>query len=140
MYMEAYNSAFPLKYSNIPKKYMKISPWIANGIVKASITKSKLLTAKLQQPTDKNIEQYTKYYKMYNEVFRMAKATYYSEQLEAAKFNMKETWTLLKPAMNKSTTENALPKYCIIEFISFLSCTLLLSNAVAGTPIYHHPA
>ena len=46
----------------------------------------------------------------------MAKAAYYSEQLEAAKFNMKETWTLLKSAMNKSTTQNALSENCIIDY------------------------
>ena len=52
---------------------------------------------------------------MYNTILRMAKVTYYSEQLEAAKFNMKETWTLLKSAMNKLVTQNALYKYFIID-------------------------
>ena len=64
----------------------------------------------------------------------MAKAAYYSEQLEAAKFNMKETWTLLKSAMNKSTTQNALPEYFIID-----NNNVQDKNDIQFSPGYRHP-
>ena len=111
IYMEAYNAAFPIKTSIIPKKYIKKSPWITKGLVQSSITKSKLHLIKLKQPTDTNINRYKTFCQLYNRLLRITKANYYNEQLEAAKFNMKETWSILRSAMNKVNNKCALPEY-----------------------------
>ena len=46
LYTQAYDYAFPLKKSKIPRKYLKRSPWLTKGLVQSSITKSKLLKKK----------------------------------------------------------------------------------------------
>jgi hypothetical protein len=113
IYMEAYNLAFPKKISNIPMKFVKKSPWITNGIIQSSITKSELLSKKLKCPTTSNIDKYKVYCNIYNKLLRVAKRNYYCEQIEINKGDMKKTWLTLRNALNQNVCKTELPEYFI---------------------------
>ncbi len=72
-----------------------------------------LYTIKLNQPTDDNINKYKKYTFIYKKLLRIAKQTYYSDQLEEAKYDMKKTWSILKKATNTQGKLHSLPDYFI---------------------------
>jgi len=115
IYLNAYNAAFPLRTKVIPKKYMKRSPWLTQGLIRSSLTKSKLLKKKHISPTNVNINKYKLYYTIYNKTLRQAKIKYYIEQLQAVRHNIKKTWTILNNAINKQKSKSTLPELFIVN-------------------------
>ena len=67
------------------------------------ITKSKLLLLKHKNPTDENIEKYKNFCRIYKKLRRVARANFYDEQIKQSSHDMKQTWSLMKMAMNKYT-------------------------------------
>lgn len=149
LYLNAHDIAFPLKTGNIPRKYVKHCPWITKGLVQSSITKSKLLHVKLKTPSNANIIKYKMFMKIYNRLLRIAKRTYFEDQLQLAKHDMKQTWKILKTAMNSSNKNSSLPDYFLIDnnkisdkteicnkFNAFFATVgSNISNSVPNTPI-----
>ena len=114
-YLDAHDIAFPLKHRKIPKKFIKRSPWITNGLIQSSITKGKLLSKKLKSPTNVNTITYKRHSILYNKLLRTTKENYYQTELQLAKHDMKRTWKLIKCAMNKSDNYKTIPEYFSIE-------------------------
>jgi len=108
--LTSYESAFPVISKRIPRKYIKRMPWISKGLVTSSIRKSKLLKVKLKRPTEININNYKRYNCIYNKLLRVCKSQYYQEQLQLAKYNTRNTWRLLKSAMNTCNYRATLPE------------------------------
>jgi hypothetical protein len=111
LYLSSYNTAFPLKQLKIPKKYLKRLPWMTNGLVQSSVTKSKLLMLKLKRPSIQNINKFKQYYSLYNKLLRKSKVMHYHEEFQRAKHNIKQTWILLKSAINSKKAHMDLPEY-----------------------------
>jgi hypothetical protein len=85
LYLDSDDNAFPLRNSKTPRKYIKRLPWFTKGLVRSSITKSKLLRKKSQNPTPTNITKYKTYSNIFNKLIRHAKRSYYQEQINIAK-------------------------------------------------------
>ncbi len=111
LYLEAFEMAFPLKSINVPKKFVKQSPWITKGLTLSAITKSELLKKKHKSPTIQNITKYTNYCTIYKSLLRRAKSSYYYSEFALAKNNMKRSWSLIRSALNKQDTKEMLPNY-----------------------------
>ena len=111
LYKDAHNIAFPIKRTKTPKKFIKRSAWMTKGLVQSSLTKNKLLKKKLKMPSESNINKYKQYCKMYNRILRIAKRTYYSDQLDYAKHDMKQTWSILRSATNMNSCISPVPDY-----------------------------
>ena len=111
LYLKAFNTAFPLKQVKLSKKILKRSPWMTNGLLKSSVTKSKLLTAKIKRPSAQNINRYKQFGSLYNKLLRKSKSIYYQEEFERAKHDIKKSWALLKTALNRQKYQNDLPDY-----------------------------
>ncbi len=111
MYTTAHDKSFPIKTTRITYKYKKHSPWTTKGLIKSAVTRSQLHLKKMKDPTNANIEQYTTFTRIYKKLHRLAKKTFYEEQLENAKHNIKETWTILRKAMNKTNNTIPLPEF-----------------------------
>ena len=108
-----------------PKRYMKHSPWITKGLVNSSIRNSKLLKQKLQNPSIENSNRYYDYNKLYRLLLRIAKRNYYTDQLKEAKHDIKQTWCVLKRALNKTTTENNLPDFFLVKSEKYMKKRVL---------------
>ena len=106
---------FPLQNFKIDKQHFKRSPWMTKGLLKSSISKSKLLILKTKRPTPNNLNKYKKFSSIYNKLLRKAKSTYmyYHKQFSLAKNNIKETWVLIKSALNKNNVHDDLPEIFI---------------------------
>ena len=65
-------------------------PWVTNGILTSSLTKSKLLKKKLKKPTEQNINAFKKYCIIFDKVKKMAKESYFNLELELNKNNLKK--------------------------------------------------
>ena len=111
IYQNTYNIAFPLKQYVIPRKFIKKSPWMSKGLIKSSLTKSKLLKKKLATPSVDNTDKYKKYYDIYNKLLRKAKSLYYAEQFKLSSNNVRKTWQILRSAINKTGTKSMLPDH-----------------------------
>ena len=68
LYTNAFNQACPVKSIKTPKIYIKREPWVTNGILTSSLTKSKLLKKKLKKPTEQNINAFKMYYMLFDKV------------------------------------------------------------------------
>ena len=68
---------------------------------------------KTKRPTPNNLNKYKKFSSIYNKLLRKAKSTYYHEQFSLAKNNIKETWVLIKSALNKNNVHDDLPEIFI---------------------------
>ena len=101
LYKDAYNTAFPKTKICVNKRCIKQEPWTTFGLLKSSLTKSKLLGKKLKNPTANNIANYKKYLYIYIEIKRQMKTTYYHNLLEINKNNMKKTWQILNKALGR---------------------------------------
>lgn len=110
IYLEAFNRAFPLQQRKIAKKYIKRSPWMTKGLIQSSITKAKLIVSKIKRPNELNVNKYKKFCSIYNKLLRKSKYIYYQEKFQLAKHSMKETWLLLRSAINSKKNHTALPE------------------------------
>ncbi len=111
LYTEAHNLAFPLKTTQTPNKYKNHSPWITKGLIQSSLTQANLLLTKLKNPTEANIQLYKTFTTLYKKLLRIAKRTYFEVQLNNAKHDMKETWNILRLAMNKNKSKTPIPEH-----------------------------
>jgi hypothetical protein len=80
-------------------------------LIKSSISKVKLLKKKLRNSTNYNINKYKIYCFVYNKLIRSSKATYFHEQLQLAKYNVKKTWSILRSAKNQHNNHVPLPDH-----------------------------
>ena len=115
IYTNAFNQACPVKSIKTPKRYIKREPWVTNGILTSSLTKSKLLKNKLKKPTEQNINPFKKYCIILDKVKKMAKESYFNLELELNKNNLKKTWEILRQAIHKQNNRPTIPDTFIIN-------------------------
>ena len=115
IYTNAFNQACPVKSIKTPKRYIKREPWVTNGILTSSLTKSKLLKKKLKKPTEQNINAFKKYCIIFDKVKKMAKESYFNLKLELNKNNLKKTWEILRQAIHKQNNHPTIPDTFIIN-------------------------
>ena len=115
IYADAYEEAFPLKTIKVRKKLIKQEPWVTKGLIISSINKDKLFRKKLNKPNDININNFTKYNKIFNKIKRAAKKMYYTNIFATYKTDSKQTWSILRQIINKSKKSNSLPSTFVID-------------------------
>ena len=98
-----------------PKKYIKREPWVTNGILTSSLTKSKLLKRKLKKPTEQNSNAFKKYCIIFDKVKNVAKESYFNLELELNLKNLKKTWEILRQAIHKQSNRPTIPDTFIIN-------------------------
>lgn len=82
--------------------------WITPGLLKSSTVKNKLYKKYLQYPSEINKITYTRYKNRFNSICKLAKSEYINRQFFFNKFNIKNTWNLIKQNLNnfKANTSN----------------------------------
>ena len=109
LYKNAFEKAFPLKRSKIQRKNITREPWFTTGLLASSKTRRKLLTKKLQKPTEQNIQTYKNYNKLYNKTKRIMKLNYFKNILNENKYNIKNTWKILRRIISKQNDKSSYP-------------------------------
>ena len=128
LYIEPYNTAFPLVSKRLHKKNIKREPWVTNEFLISANQKSTLLKKKLRKPTEDNIAKYKSHLTNHNRLRRILKKSYYSNQLEQNKNDIKRSWLLIKQALGKQNDKSDLPHSLLIDD-KYISNKVEISNA-----------
>lgn len=82
--------------------------WMTKGLLKSSKTCEKLYKSAINLPkTNQKHLEYIKYRNLYNKIRRLAKSQYYGKLLNESRNDIKETWKIMKNAMNKTTDKTS---------------------------------
>ena len=93
----------PLKTIKIPHKNIIRDPWMTKGLIKSSNNCSKLYRKSIKQSkTDGTYKTYIKYRNLYNQIKRVAKQTYYAQQLAKYQHDIRQTWKIINNTMGKT--------------------------------------
>ena len=74
---------------------------MTNCILKSVCNKNKLYKAFLMNPSNKNEQKYKKFKNKLNHIIKVAKKSYYEEQLIKYKQNSRMLWRTLNELLNK---------------------------------------
>ena len=104
--------AFP-EVEITPKSAKNVrSPWMSSGLLKSSRTKNKLFSKYKHKPTLVNSELFKVYNALFNKCRKAAKKTFYAEQFETHKSNIKKTWTLIRDVIgSRAKKRENLPNF-----------------------------
>ena len=106
---QAYNLSFPLKITNRKNRKTRKEPWITQGLLTSSLNKARFHRKKIASPTDRNIDNYKRYNKLFNTLRRKLKKQYYEQLFSIHKNNMKQTWKELKKIIKLKSNKHDLP-------------------------------
>ncbi len=114
-YKTAFEAAFPLRLIGLNKKYIKREPWVTPGLLTSLRHKAKLLAMKLKNPTERSIQKYKMYRNQYNKIKRQMKRHFFQSKLDINKRSIKNTWQILRQAINKQNDKSKLPSTFSID-------------------------
>ncbi len=109
LYVDAFNTSFPIIEIRYKTAYLKREPWFTSGLIELSKTKAKLFSKKLTLPSEHNIKKYKEFNILHKRLQRRMKATYYENVLEETKNKIKKTWNTLKRLIGKTNDKSILP-------------------------------
>jgi len=99
---EILDKVAPKKEVKLNNKFQIREKWMTKGLLRSSINKAKLYKKAINKSRDSpQYRNYITYRNLFCKLKRITKSKYYSNQLEDNKNNMKETWKILRSAMNK---------------------------------------
>ena len=99
----------------LTRRYIKREPWMTQGLINASVNKSKLLPTKIRKPTENNINKYNKdFCKIFNKLKRLIKSKYYTDIFPMNVSNVKRTWQILREVLNRQPNHNKKKKIFVI--------------------------
>ena len=82
---------------------------MSNALLKSCRTKEILYKKFKVSPTPQNKSNYCKYKNKLTSLLREAERTYYGTRFDQAKSDIKETWKIIKEALNKNNSNAVLP-------------------------------
>ena len=103
IYMEHYNTAFPLNKDRIRRKKERIDPkpWILPWLEEASDRKNRLYFEWVKEPTAEKGEKYKKLKTFVEKHVKKAKEKYYSKFFLDHKNNSKKQWQMINSLLNR---------------------------------------
>ena len=94
-----------VNYKNSPRL-----PWISKSLLRSINRKNRLYYRFKMKKTETSKEKYTSYKNTLTKMIRIEKRKYYTRQLESYKHDIKNTWKVLKQAMNISKKKSTISK------------------------------
>ena len=101
IFLNIYDTSFPLNKVNITRTRNPRKPWMTAGLVRSCIKKEKLYKLRIKHPTSENITKYKSYRNKLIKILRAAEKNYYADKFELFKFNTKQTWQTVKHILHK---------------------------------------
>ena len=80
--------------------------WITKGLLKSSLNLNKLRSKISKNNNNVSIIEYKMYRNLYNRLIRIAKAAYYSEQIEQHRGNISKTLKIINKLLGKNHKSN----------------------------------
>ena len=117
-----YDMHFPLTTKKFNKNFHKIEPWITSGLLTSRWKKIELEKFLLVNPSPASKTLFKTFRNVYNKILRSAKKMYFEKQLFLNQSNAKQTWNLIRLAMNKKSEKS-----------SFISCLIVNNPTVTDS-------
>ena len=102
-----YDMHFPLTTKKFNKNFHKIEPWITSGLLTSRWKKIELEKFLLVNPSPASKTLFKNFCNVYNKILRSAKKMYFEKQLFLNQSNAKQTWNLIRLAMNKKSEKSS---------------------------------
>ena len=111
MFLENFNDMYDkcCPYKVTGNKTIKRKIWMSNALLKSCRTKEILYKKFKVSPTPQNKLNYCKYKNKLTSLLREAERTYYGTRFDQAKSDIKETWEIIKEALDKNNSNAVLP-------------------------------
>ncbi|MFZ2538897.1 MAG: reverse transcriptase family protein, partial [Oscillospiraceae bacterium] len=103
-----YDKAFP-KITVKTKTHAKKN-WMTPALLKSCHIKEKLYKKYLNSPTIENKLKYNTYKNKFTHIRRLTEKNYFCNKLLLSKNNLKDTWKVIREALNKNTPFSSIPK------------------------------
>ena len=101
LFLEIYNSSFPVKGKSLKPHYKTRKPRLTNGMKCSIKHKNKLYAHYKKYPSQSNKQLYKEYRNMLTRLLRRTERTYYDRLLIDNKNNLKKIWSIIKDVINK---------------------------------------
>lgn len=106
----------PSKLIQIPSKQVIQNPWITKGLLISSQTLDKLYKLKINKPkTNLHYINYINHRNVYNNLKRLTKKQYFSEQLDLYKMDIRKTWQTLNQIIGRKNDKTSLSEFFEID-------------------------
>ena len=122
-----YDLHFPLISKKFNKNFHKIEPWITSGLLTSRRKKIELEKLLFANPSPASTVSFKIFRNTYNKVLRAAKKMYFENQLLLNQSNVKQTWNLIRLAMNKKSEKSS-----SISSLTVNNCTVTDSAEMAN--------
>ena len=113
IFLEIYNSSFPVKRKSFKPHYKTRKPWLTNGRKCSLKHKNKLYAHYKKYLSQSNKKLYKEYRNMLTRLLRRTERTYYDRLLIDNKNNLKKTWYIIKDVINKKKKSSSSSKFVI---------------------------
>ena len=110
---KSFNASFRKKVKTNGEKNKKNNLWFTIGLKKSRKKKQQLASKCIRQPSDKNVEEYNKYAKMYQKTVRRAKYMYYDNLFRSSVNDIKNTWRHINEVLGRTNKKDSFPEYFI---------------------------
>jgi Reverse transcriptase (RNA-dependent DNA polymerase) len=106
---------FPVKTCRFNRNINKKEKWMTKGLLTSRLRKIKLCKQSIKVPSLENVENFKKYRNLYNVIVRKSKKSFYDQQFESNKFDLKKTWSLLYEVIKKSKHNGTTVEHLMIN-------------------------
>ncbi len=114
-FLTLYKIYFPTIKRRFNAKFDKIDPWFTKGLLVSRRKKIILDKKAAKHPNPANILQFKQYRNLYNKVIREAKKNYFNSQLLKNQSNLKNTWNLIRCAINRKPKKDEQNVLCLFN-------------------------
>ena len=101
-FMNYIDLCVPLKTVNIGHRYAIREKWMTKGLLKSSLNLNKFRNKISKNNINVSIVENKSYRNLYTRLIRIAKAAYYSEQIEQHRGNISKTWIIQNQLLGKN--------------------------------------
>jgi len=108
-FQNLYEQHFPYKKIKRNKNFHSANKFMTQGLLTSRRTKNSLHKQSLLNPTDFNVSYYKTYRNLYNSLVRKSRTSYYHDNLLTNKKKPKQTWDVIKEALNTYNDNDNIP-------------------------------
>jgi hypothetical protein len=113
-----YDINFPYKTVRRNKAVHPINCFMTPGLIVSRTNKHKLHMLAIRSPTVVNVTKYKTYRNIFNSLVRNSKKLYFTENLKRNQKNPRNTWKLLKEAINSNKCSNKIDSIQVNDHMS----------------------
>ena len=127
-FISLYELYFPLTKKRFNPKYHRADPWFTNGLLISRREKIRLDGVAARTGRDDDAIKYKRYRNTYNKLVKLAKKLYFDNKIQTNQGNLKQTWKILRSAINKKDKKSNNSISSILHNNQTVTCPETIAN------------